>query len=119
MKQLVFVYNAGSGLFSSLSDFAHKIISPSTYQCNLCTLTYGNFKIKNEWKNFIQQSPIETLFLHKDEFEKQYQMNIALPSILMLNENNIDELVSAVEINNCKHLDELKTLIKKSLRLHA
>ena len=32
IDQLIFVYNADSGLFSSLTDFAHKSISPST--CN-------------------------------------------------------------------------------------
>ncbi len=43
---LIFVYNANSDLFSTVTDFAHKILSPSTYQCQLCALTYGNFSKK-------------------------------------------------------------------------
>ena len=33
--KLIFVYNANSGKLSAALDIAHKIISPSTYQCRL------------------------------------------------------------------------------------
>ncbi|MGI8952546.1 MAG: hypothetical protein ACR2FN_13295 [Chitinophagaceae bacterium] len=52
MSTLIFVYNADADLFSTLTDFAHKILSPSTYQCKLCALTYGNISMKQEWKFF-------------------------------------------------------------------
>jgi len=29
-KQLVFVYNADSGMFNTLTDIAHKVFSPKT-----------------------------------------------------------------------------------------
>jgi hypothetical protein len=41
---LVFVYNADSGVFNTLSDIAHKIFSPETYACNLCALTPHEFR---------------------------------------------------------------------------
>ncbi len=41
MNSLLFVYNADSGLVAGLFDSAHKLLSPSTYQCQLCTLTHG------------------------------------------------------------------------------
>ena len=50
---LLFVYNADSGLLNSAKDYVHKIISPKTYECNLCAVTFGNFGIKNEWKRFV------------------------------------------------------------------
>lgn len=38
---LIFVYNAKSGLISAFGDMVHKIVSPATYPCSLCALTYG------------------------------------------------------------------------------
>lgn len=110
-QQLIFVYNADSGLFNSLNNFAHKIFSPSTYQCNLCALTYGNFLMKQEWKNFIESLPVQTVFLHKDEFINQYKINVTLPAVFMLNDKLINEVITADEINNCNSLDELQNLI--------
>ena len=43
--QLIFVYRANSGPTSLALDFIHKIVSPKTYSCNLCNVTYGNFSI--------------------------------------------------------------------------
>ena len=34
-KSIVFVYNADSGLFNMVTDTAHKMLSPDTYECNL------------------------------------------------------------------------------------
>ena len=50
---LVFVYNARSGLFNALSDAAHKIFSPGTYQCNLCALTHTALGMRGEWRKFL------------------------------------------------------------------
>jgi hypothetical protein len=73
MKQeLIFVYNANSDFFSTVTDFAHKILSPATYQCHLCALTFGNFSIKQGWKSFIEGLSLKAILLHKDEFEGEY-----------------------------------------------
>lgn len=111
--QLLFVYNADSDLFSSVTDFAHKILSPSTYDCQLCKLTFGNFSEKREWKSFIQQFPLKTIFLHKDEFEKAYKMEAAYPIIFMLENGALKELITRPEIARCKTTDGLKNLINK------
>ena len=116
MKQLIFVYNANSDGFSLLTDFAHKIISPSTYKCNLCSLTYGNFSIKKEWKNFIQQLSVETVFLHKDEFEKLYQYQTTLPAIFMKDVDGLKQIISAQEISYCTSLNDLKLLVDQKFK---
>lgn len=118
-QQLIFVYNANSDSFSSLIDFAHKIISPNTYNCNLCSLTYGNFSVKKEWKDFVQQLAIETIFLHKDEFEKLYQSQTNLPAVFIKEKDSLKEIISAEEINQCKNLFSLKELISSKLLLYA
>lgn len=118
MKQLIFVYNAGSGLFNTVNDFAHKIISPSTYKCSLCALTYGNFSMKKEWKSFIESLKIETVFLHKNEFEKSYHLQTNLPSVFIKELAVIIQLISKEDIDDCKSLHELKNLVSSKLALH-
>ena len=49
-KELIFIYNAKSGLVNELLDFAHKIISPETYNCNLCAITYGTFAMDKNYE---------------------------------------------------------------------
>lgn len=69
-SRLVFVYNADSGIFNTVSDIAHKILSPQTYQCHLCELTHGYFTVRDEWLGFLDTLDIETEFLHRDEFSR-------------------------------------------------
>lgn len=119
MKQeLIFVYNANNDLFSSLTDFAHKIISPKTYNCNMCALTYGNFLMKDEWKEFIKQLPVEAVFLHKNEFEKLYQQQINLPAVFIKGYEELKQIVSNEEIDNCKSLQQLKDLVSSKLAMY-
>ena len=67
---LLFVYNADTGLFSVMTDYAHKILSPKTYPCNLCAITYGNMGMNKQWKEYINNLTIPIEFLHRDEFLK-------------------------------------------------
>lgn len=48
----------------------HKVFPPKTYACNLCGITYGALSVKKEWAQFIEKLPLETEFLHRDEFQK-------------------------------------------------
>lgn len=114
---LVFVYNAGSGLFNTLGDVAHKIFSPETYACNLCALTHTTFGMRREWKEFIERLDARTEFLHADEFQKRYgPTELPLPSILRRRCGaTLEEFLTAALINSCRTLDELKRLINDKL----
>jgi hypothetical protein len=119
-QQLIFVYNANSGLFNSLTDFAHKIISPSSYQCQLCALTYGNFSMKQEWKTFLESFPVTTttIFLHKDEFVQQYKINTDFPAVFIKPNDTIKPFVTKHEIETCQSLQQLKDLILLKISAH-
>ncbi len=116
--ELLFVYNAGSGLFDSLTDFAHKIIAPSTYQCHLCALTYGNFAMKQQWKEFIESLQVGVTFLHKDVFQRVYHSAAALPAVFSCTEKSIDLFLSREQINQCRTLNELQALLLSELSKH-
>lgn len=116
MKEiLLFVYNADSDLFSAVTDFAHKILSPSTYQCGLCSLTYGNFSEKGEWRRFVERLPVETTFLYKDEFANQYKTAANLPAIFLRRNDKLEELINRNEIDSCNTLKELQDLVNDKL----
>ena len=61
-QKLIFVYNADSGFLNTLGDFAHKIVRPSTYPCNLCAVTFGNLGMKMEWKKFVNSLDVNLTF---------------------------------------------------------
>lgn len=109
--EIIFVYNADNDWFSSLSDFAHKIISQSTYTCQLCSLTFGNFGMKKEWKSFLETLPASIIFLHRNEFVQQYQIETDLPVILIKRNKTINTLITKQEIESCKTPGDLKDLI--------
>jgi len=111
-SKLVFVYNADSGLFNTMSDIAHKIFSPSTYNCQLCALTHSYFSAKDDWKEFLNTIRIPMVFLHKDEFLKNYSHREDIfPTIYMEQGGELSILINSDALNQCNSLQELKTLI--------
>ena len=110
--KLIFVYNADSGLFNTVTDIAHKMLSPKTYSCNLCALTHGHFKIKEDWVDFLEEIDSELEFLHRDEFVKQYNYsNAELPAIFIEENNELSPWIDQASINQIQTLDDLKTTI--------
>jgi hypothetical protein len=114
-RQLIFVYNADSGLLSTLADFTQKMFSPSTYKCQLCALTYGNFRMKQEWKHFLKELPARVRFLYKDDFMKKYNMGTSFPAIYIKNVDVIRIFLTKKEIEHCESMQELKSVILEKL----
>jgi hypothetical protein len=120
-QELILVYNADSGVFDIIKDALHKTFFPSTYQCNLCALTYGTFGMKSEWKEFIDKLEIPYEFLHRDEFYQQLESHpdhlkdIEFPAIFLNRDGRISLLIDHKEINKLKTLKELMTLISSKL----
>lgn len=114
--KLVFVYNADSGLFNTVTDIAHKIISPKTYSCNLCSLTHGYFSIRDSWVKFLQQLDVECEFLHRDELFSKYAIeNTELPVIYENIDGRIEVWVTKEKIEQFNSVDELMAFIKMKL----
>ena len=110
---LLFVYNADSGLFNTLTDIAHKIFSPSTYACSLCQITHGNFSMRNEWKDFIESFDIPCEFLHKDEAEELLPGFDDYPAVFRKSDAGLTLCLSSREIDGCKGVSELKKAIRE------
>ena len=113
MKKYIFVYNANSGIGNALIDYGKKIVAPDKQDCELCTVTYGPFGMKKDWKDFVATlgSPIE--FLHKDEYEKIHpKSSITYPAFLEQNNQNIVQLLGRSDFKKINNLNDLKESIR-------
>lgn len=126
-KKLIFVYNADSGgFFTGLKDTLHKSFRKSTYECNLCAVTFGAFGMKKNWKNFVKDLdvPVEFKkkdkfkfeFLHKDEFNEKYNVvDAKFPSAYLLDNSGLELFITQDEMNAVKSIDELKELVNQKI----
>ena len=119
-EKLIFIFNADSGAINSMKDFFHKMIKPSSYQCNLCAVTFGSFGMKKEWASYIKdlEEDIGTEFLHKDEFEKYYGQvkDAKYPSAYYKKGDELNLFVSQEEMNAVENIDELKKMVNDRLK---
>ncbi|MEI8033479.1 MAG: GTPase [Chlorobiaceae bacterium] len=113
--KLIFVYNSDSNPISSLIDLVRKIITPETYDCSLCKLTYGPFTELDAWKQFRTSIGVPMEFLHRDEFEKKYRLTFEYPVILK-NSNGIGVLMPKKVIDGFNGLDELIEAVRAAVK---
>jgi hypothetical protein len=116
-QRLLFVYNADGGRLAGLKDMFHKILSPATYACSLCAVTYGATAMRPEWKEFIQNLPVPVDFLHRDEFVRGYPQwrSYPLPAAFAVAETG--ELTPFIEAAamNAADLNGLMELVRARL----
>ena len=115
-SELIFVYNAKSGMVNEFLDLAHKIVSPSTYNCNLCAISYGNFTMKKKWSDYISSLPVRSTFTYKDKVSEYGFNNIELPSIIFRNGSRSKVIISSEEINEFKKIDQLINILSDRLK---
>jgi len=116
---LLFVYNANSGMLNTIIDGAHKVLSPKTYACNLCDITYGMFAENKVWKKFRESNTLTFDFLYKDEFLQQYASKFGhaynFPIVLIKNKGDLEVFIASKELNTLKTAQELIAVIEERL----
>ena len=114
-ENLIFIYNAESGMVNTILDYIHKVVSPETYECNLCILTYNNYGKIKEWDTFINILPHNVEFKYRDDLEYLgLDLKIELP-VLITEDKKI--LLTAKDINLCNTLDQLISILLSRLGL--
>jgi len=117
--KILFVYNADGTFGAVVKDVVKKAVSADSQECNLCKVTYPLFAMDKTWRDFVSSLPHEVIFLHRDEFHKQYphQQNIPLPAVFAEESNTFRALISRDELNSIKNVEELISLVQSVLRL--
>lgn len=119
-RKIIFVYNADSGIINALKDAVEKNVSPETYSCNLCAVTFGTLRMKPEWKRFVRDLPAEVEFLHRDEYTGRYgNPETGFPAAFLVSDGAAGEeprlLISPEEMNRCENLDDMKELVHAAI----
>jgi len=117
---LVFVYNAKSGVFNTLNDIAHKLFSQSKHQCDLCNLTHGYFHAREEWMTFLNGLDANIEFLHHDEYGDKYEskesrLTQELPAIFVKEQGRLKLWIDKNNISKMSSTDELMETIRAAV----
>ncbi|EAQ38023.1 hypothetical protein MED134_12671 [Dokdonia sp. MED134] len=118
---LLFIYNANSGAINGILDTAHKLVSPETYQCELCDLTHGAFTEKKEWLRFRESVKTPMQFLYKDEFLKRYKSKwlpqYDFPVVLAAIDSGLEVAISKERLTELQTPEALIEEVQEVLRL--
>ncbi|MBM7661820.1 hypothetical protein JOC85_002627 [Bacillus mesophilus] len=109
-KEIIFIYNAKSGVWNGILDSLHKLSSPETYPCELCQLTYGLTSMNWEWKSYLRTLPYKVTFLHLDELGSSIP-KVQFPAALLKRRNGYELLISKEEMKSCKDVKDLIILL--------
>ncbi|ANY21293.1 hypothetical protein A6F68_02804 [Tsuneonella dongtanensis] len=113
---LLMVYNADGGVFAMVSDAVHKVLSPDTYPCSLCMITYGAVSMKREWRVYLERLPARVTFHHRDDFAAAWPgARFELPVILRESGGQLSMLVSASELDAVETVEQLSALVDARL----
>ena len=115
--RLILIYNAEGGIFAQLSDAVHKLVSPSTYACSLCALSYGAVSMHGAWRRTLESLPVTPVFLHRGEGKvSALAPKAELPAILLRQGSASPELlIGADELNAMPDLETLTELLLRRL----
>lgn len=115
--KLVQVYNADGDKVSILLSALHKVVSPSTYECSLCSLTHGALTMKSRWRDFLKTIDAEPVEYHRDEFTRAFPgYTVQFPALLVQFEDERPAvLVTAIALNAIKDIDDLIDLVRLRL----
>ena len=110
MTTILFVYNAADGVFAAIGDAVHKVVSPDTYPCSLCAVTYGALRMRPEWRAYLKSLPYPARFMHRGEFARAYpDIAVALPAILL--EPKHGEVRVLIDARTLDGLEDVNALI--------
>lgn len=119
--RLIFVYNANAGIVAGIMDSIHKTVSPATYECSLCAITYGAFAMDRRWKAWVKALPYAVVFHHRPDFRAAFPdaANVALPAILRERGGALETLLGPNDIAAAGSVDALIAALEAKLQRDA
>jgi hypothetical protein len=115
--KLVFVYNANAGIGAGIVDSIHKTISPATYPCSLCAITYGALWMDPKWKAWLKAQPFESIFYHRPDFRAAWPDVVGdLPAIFIDRDGTLTPLIAPDDFVDVASVDALIARIEQRLR---
>jgi hypothetical protein len=119
--RLLFVYGNDGGVVNGLIHHLHKLVSPATYDCRLCGLTYGWLGQRAAWTRALAGLGVESELLHRDEMiARSGRDQPPLPAVFSVEAGRATLLITKQEIEGCADLDAVIALVqaRAASRLH-
>lgn len=113
--ELFFVYNANKGLANKVMDGLHKVVSPSTYACDLCAITYGPVSMRKQWKAFLDASKVPTRFYYTNNIPEEFDLNWEYPVVLRYENSSVSCILDRQDFAAINDLDEFIVLLKQKV----
>jgi hypothetical protein len=115
-KNLVFIYNADSGILPKMKDYVHKVAEDEAAGCNLYAVTHSPIGMKKEWRRFINDLGIPVRFLSRNEFSSEFGPGSeTFPFAFIQAGKDLTPFITTDEINQCAHLDDLIRFVQQRL----
>lgn len=97
----------------------HKQFAPDTYPCSLCALTYGPVSMRGEWKQFLDELPMDVVFHHRDDFAADYPGESPdLPAILVAEPGRrLRTIVGAQQLDAMECLSDLIVEVESQVEI--
>lgn len=118
IRELVFVYNEDSSPIAMVMGFAHRVVSPETYECRLCDITYDRFTMKAEWRRFLDQLGLPASFHFRNRFVANHPAHAAqrFPMVLFVDgAGQTVPLLTAERVNAITTLADLESAVAAEL----
>ena len=116
IDKLVFVYNAEKDVLNSILGYAHKVFSPATYPCELCSITHSNLGERKVWKEFRLSQSVKMVFIYRTEFNELFNISADLPVVISVANGNEKVLLTKNEISKLSDSEELMNEIKLKMQ---
>ena len=120
-ERLVFVYNANSGLIAGALDSIHKTLSPGTYACNLCAITYNALTMRPQWRSWLKSIAMPADFYHLPDFRRAFPQfaDEPLPLVGIFANGQLSILVNRDALSQLKSVDDLIQALQSKLLLKS
>lgn len=113
--EIFFVYNAKKGFGNKLMDGMHKVVSPSTYACDLCAVTYHAVGKRKAWKDFLKNMPIPVRFYYTNSIPSEFDKNFEYPAVLRYENSSVSCILDKQDFAAINDLNEFIVLLKEKV----
>jgi hypothetical protein len=115
-ESLLFVSNSDSGALPLIKNYSGNSATSRSDGCNLSMLTHSPVGMKKEWKRFIREQKLPSRALDRDEFHAEFGSAITtFPVVLVRTGRGLAVLISTDELNRCRSLEDLISLLQQRL----
>jgi hypothetical protein len=108
--QLIFIYNADSGVSAGIKDSIQKIKTGRS-ECSLCSATWVAFNKKTSWSEKEKRLKVPFVYYHRDDMPEDIsnfiqERNISLPAVLINEKGGLRVLVPSNRLDRCVGNDD-------------